>query len=101
MKNLNLLLIVIVLLTASFGCQQKKSQELTKSDPEIVKQFDDFVKNFEAKYVPLYKDANLAYWSAAVSGKEEDFKKVADLQNKITLVFSNKEDFNTLKKIHS
>lgn len=101
MKKLNLLLIAFVLLAVITGCEQKKSQELTKANPEMVKLFDDFVKNFEAKYVPLFKDANLAYWNAAVSGKEEDFKKVAELQNKITLIFSSKEDFSTLKKIHS
>ena len=101
MRKLNLLLIVIVLLAVLTGCEQKKSQELTKSDPEMVKQFDDFVKKFEAKYIPLYKETNLAYWNASITGKEEDFKKVADLQNKITLIFSIKEDFNTLKKLHS
>ena len=101
MKKLNLLLFVLVLLTAFAGCEQKKSQELTKADPEMVKQFDEFVKKFEAKYIPLYKETNLAYWNASISGKEEDFKKVAEFQNKMTAIFSNKEDFNTLKKIHS
>ena len=101
MKKLNLILIVFVLLTALVGCEQKKSQELTKADPEMVKQFDEFVKKFEAKYIPLFKETNLAYWNASITGKEEDFKKVAELQNKMTLIFSNKEDFAALKKIHS
>jgi peptidyl-dipeptidase A len=101
MKKLNLILIVFVLLTALVGCEQKKSQEQSKADPEMVKQFDEFVKKFEAKYIPLYKETNLAYWNASITGKEEDFKKVAELQNKMTLIFSNKEDFASLKKIHS
>ena len=101
MKKLNLLLLAFVLLAVFAGCEQKKSQEQTKADPEMVKQFDEFVKKFEAKYIPLFKETNLASWNASISGKEEDFKKVAEFQNKITAVLSNKEDFSTLKKIHS
>ncbi len=101
MKKLNLLLFVIILAVAVMGCEQKKSQETSKSDPEMVKQFDEFVKKFEAKYIPLYKETNLAYWNASITGKEEDFKKVAEFQNKMTAIFSNKEDFAALKKIHS
>lgn len=101
MKKLNLFLLMIFISAVFFGCEQKKTQETLKSDPEMVKQFDDFLKNFEAKYVPLYKENNLAYWNASISGKEEDFKKVAEYQNKLTAIFSNKVDFNTLKKIHS
>jgi len=100
MKILNLFLIVVFFVAIN-GCEQKKSQETLKENPEMVKQFDDFVKKFEAQYIPLYKETNLAYWNASISGKEEDFKKVSDLQNKMTAIFSNKEDFNTLKKIHS
>ena len=102
MKKIYMLLLALVFLSgAFFGCEQKKSQETLKSDPEMVKQFDEFVKKFEEKYAPLYKETNLAYWNASLTGKEEDFKKVAELQNKLTAIFSNKEDFNKLKKIHS
>ena len=59
MKKLNLFLFVILISAVFFGCEQKKTQETLKSDPEMVKQLDDFLKKFEAKYIPLYKEITL------------------------------------------
>ncbi|MCX6163115.1 MAG: M2 family metallopeptidase [Ignavibacteriae bacterium] len=62
------------------------------------KQFTEFVKNFETNYIPLYKETNLAYWNASISGKKEDFDKVSGFQNKLTAIFSDKQAFEKLKK---
>ena len=66
------------------SCQQ------TNQNANMEKDLKEFIKSFEDKYVPLYKEANLAYWNAAISGKKEDFDKYNELQNKITEIFSNK-----------
>ncbi len=71
----------------------------TKKDTDMQTKFKEFVEKYELKVVPLYKEVNLAYWNAAISGKKEDFDKVADLQNKMTAIYANKEDFNALKKL--
>ena len=89
----SLTLTVLILSVFLFlnGCSNK--------DSDMQTQFKDFVTKLEVKIIPLYKDVNLAYWNAAISGKKEDFDKVADLQNKMTAIYSNKDDFKTLKKI--
>jgi peptidyl-dipeptidase A len=83
-------LILISFLLINFSCTVKENQE---------NEFKELVKEIEKKYVPLYKETNLAYWEAAKSGKKEDFDKVANLQNKITAIFSDKKTFEQLKKI--
>jgi peptidyl-dipeptidase A len=99
-KNLFAVVTFLIVVSLFAGCGKKNTSENQKSNPEMEKQFTEFVKTFEAKYIPLYKESNIAYWNAAISGKAEDFNKVADLQNKITAIYSNKEDFKLLKKIY-
>jgi len=61
-------------------------------------EFKDFIKNLEAKYAPLYKDACIASWNAETSGKEEEYTKAADLEFKMTKIFADKNDFAKVKK---
>jgi peptidyl-dipeptidase A len=84
----------IFLIAVAFFCNG-----CTKKENDMENKFKDFVTKLETKIIPLYKDVNLAYWNAAISGKKEDFDKVADLQNKMTAIYSNKDDFKTLKTI--
>lgn len=71
-----------------------------KTESEIMEQeFKDFLKEYEAKIIPLDKEANLAYFSATISGKEEEFKKCADIEVKKNKIYANKEDFALLKRI--
>lgn len=92
-KSVKLLLLatsVIVgswLLTSCDNTQKKSEME-----------FKEFVKNLEAKYAPLYKDACTASWEAETSGKEDAYTKSADLEFKMSQVFANKEDFDKVKK---
>ncbi|MDP4209729.1 MAG: M2 family metallopeptidase [Bacteroidota bacterium] len=72
------------------GCQSQKSKEMEK-------EFQTFISQFEKKYVPLTVEGNKAWYSAAVSGKKEDYKKAADLAVQQTKLFSDKEAFNKLK----
>ena len=59
----------------------------------------NFIKGYEAKVAPLSKEISLTYFNASISGKEEDFDKCAKLQVEMNKIFTNKEDFATLKKI--
>jgi peptidyl-dipeptidase A len=72
------------------------SCQKTNQNANMEKEFKEFIKSFEDKYIPLYKEANLAYWNAAISGKKEDFDKYNEFQNKITEIFSNKDNFKKL-----
>ena len=58
-----------------------------------------FIQDFEKELCPLTKSCNLAYWNAAISGKEEEYKKAEELQLKLVKFFADKEKFLQLKKI--
>ncbi len=61
-------------------------------------QFKDFVTAHVAKLEPLEKEANLAYWQAANSGKEEDYQRYSEAQLKLERLYTNAEDFAFVKR---
>jgi peptidyl-dipeptidase A len=64
----------------------------------IEMQFSEFVTDHVAKLQPLEKEANLAYWQAALSGKEEDYKKYSAAQLKLEKLYTNHDDFAFVKR---
>jgi len=94
--SIGLMSIVAAMVMVSFmfnGCGSSKKSE-TKME-----EFDNFIKTFEAKYIPLYKEASLASWTADLTGKDEDTKKSAALQYKMSKIFADTADFGKLKRI--
>jgi peptidyl-dipeptidase A len=69
------------------------------ASPEATKLAQDFIAEHEKRMRPLDVVAGLAWWNANISGKDEDFKKKEEAQNKIDETLSNKETFTRLKKI--
>jgi len=82
------------------GCEQKKD-ETNEPNPEEVKkmekEFKDFATPLQENLAGIYHKAALAYWDAAISGKEEDFNKAAEFEMQMTAMMSNKDDFAKLK----
>ena len=66
---------------------------------EMEKDLQKFIARYDSVVEPLQKESNLAYWTASISGKPEDWKKSEDLSIKLTGIYANKEDFAILKKI--
>lgn len=58
-----------------------------------------FIDKHEAVIQPLSKEAAVAYWNASISGKDEDYAKMEELNVKLTGVYTNKEAFAELKEI--
>lgn len=81
----------ITMVFVIISCGNKKTN-MTEDFKKLVAKHDSII-------IPLAKEANIAYFNASISGKEEDFKKMLDLQNKMNAVYSNKDDFAVLKKI--
>ena len=75
------LLINIFVFSFFSGCLKKE---------DMTEEFKRFVKDYEAKVAPLYTEANTAYFNATISGKEEDYKKSADLQVQLSKIYANK-----------
>ncbi len=85
MKFLSLLL-VLALFTVSCNTHLNRENEMKL-----------FIENYVKKVAPLYKQANLAYWEASVTGNPEKYKEASDLEFKIAQIHSNKDDFLKLK----
>lgn len=57
-----------------------------------------FIDTLTTVITPLYKGSALAYWDATATGKTECYDHYAQLNMDITKVFSNKADFEKIKK---
>jgi len=68
-----------------------------QADP--AKAAQEFITEHERKLRPLEVAAARAWWDANISGKDEDFKRKEELQNKIDAVLSNPETFARLKEL--
>ncbi|OFX41971.1 MAG: hypothetical protein A2X08_12595 [Bacteroidetes bacterium GWA2_32_17] len=62
-------------------------------------EYDSLVKVFESKTIPLYKETNLAYWNASITGKDEDYKKSSDAEIAANKVLADVALFAAFKKI--
>jgi len=52
-----------------------------------------------AKVEPLSIQANLAYWDASTTGKQEDYDRLKKLQLDVHQVYGNREEFGLLKQM--
>jgi peptidyl-dipeptidase A len=84
-------LALVVGVVAIIGCQPSKE--------EMERKLTNFIADYEAKVKPLEKEANVAYFEATISGKEEDYKRAGELQVKLSKIYADKEAFATLKEI--
>lgn len=65
---------------------------------EMNQQFVQFLMEYEGKVIPLNKEHNLAYFTATISGKDEDYQKAAELEIQLSKIHANKDDFAKLKR---
>jgi peptidyl-dipeptidase A len=61
------------------------------------KAFRQFLGAYEAKVIPLSKEVALASFQASISGKDEDFKRSADLQIQLNKITADPGEFARLK----
>jgi peptidyl-dipeptidase A len=88
------LILSLVVLTA-FLCMAGPAA----ASPETTEQAKKFIADHEAKVRPLDIAAGIAWWNANISGKDEDFKKKEETQNKIDEALSNREKSAELKSL--
>jgi len=58
-----------------------------------------FIAGHESRIRPLEKELSLAWWTANVSGKDEDFKAKEQAQNKLDEALADKATFAELKAL--
>ncbi|HXV13837.1 MAG TPA: M2 family metallopeptidase, partial [Candidatus Krumholzibacteria bacterium] len=56
-----------------------------------------FLDAHVARIEPLSRDVNLAYWSATISGKPEDFERYARLEVELQKVYTSAREFEEVK----
>lgn len=93
----NYIIIFALFLAGAFSGYMFISNEGNNMEDEL----KEFIKKYEETVIPLSKEANLAYFNATISGKEEDYKKSADLEVRISRIYSDKENFKTIEKIYN
>ena len=89
MKKVLKSIIILIVIAAISGCAQNAKE----------KELQTFITNHVAKIKPLSKEANLAEWEAATTGKEEAYDKSSELTLKIRQIYSDSNDFAFLKEM--
>jgi peptidyl-dipeptidase A len=84
-KLIRVIYLITILLSS---CSQSGSE----------KELRELIAQTETKVKPLIININRAEFEANVSGKDEDFQKAAELNIKLTRVYSNKDIFEKFKK---
>ncbi len=101
MKFFNFKSLAFLFLIASLIVTSCNKSEQTANQEEIKKmeqQFKNFSSKISKQIADAYTKSALTYWNAAISGKDEDFKKAQEAEIEFDKLLSNKETFNQLKK---
>src|SRR6478672_10067857 len=70
-----------------------------RSDPATTSAAKQFLTSYIDKLRPLEIAANRAWWDANITGKDEDFARKEEAQNRIDGLLSNKQAFAEVKAI--
>ncbi len=62
-------------------------------------EFSKFVDDHVAVVAPLEKGSSLAYWKAATTGSDEDYKRYSELTLEFEKIYTDREDFEYVKSI--
>ena len=89
MKTLSTLIMTLAVSVIVFGCAPNAREN----------QLQNFVTSHVEKIQPMEKEANLAYWDAAVAGKSEDYAKYSKLMLEIRRVYSDPQEFDFLEEM--
>ncbi len=91
MKKSTFVLTLILILQLSWTCTSKQEK--------MEKRLQTFIKAYEAKIIPLYREMNLSSWDANISGTNEAWSKSEKASFNYAKVFTDTVAFNELKEI--
>ncbi|MBA7671108.1 hypothetical protein ES703_79259 [subsurface metagenome] len=89
MKILSTAIVMLTITIVLSGCEPSTKE----------KHLEKFITAHVEKIKPIMKEANLAYWNAAITGSSENYNKYSKLQLKIRQIYSNPEEFTFLRDI--
>jgi peptidyl-dipeptidase A len=91
MKKLTLILSVAMIIPLMFSCATKQEK--------MEKRLSAFIKEYEAKVIPLYKNSALTSWNANISGTDADLKLSEQASFELEKVYTDVKAFTELKAI--
>ena len=101
-RYMNYLLVLVLLLSLGLMSCGKKDEGKDNVNMEEVKkmekEFTEFAGNLQTEVAKAYTNVCLTYWTAANTGKPEDFDKASEAEINMDKIFSNKETFGKIKK---
>jgi peptidyl-dipeptidase A len=74
-------------------------QGVARADQAANDRARKFLHSHEARVKPLEQAGNLAWWNANVSGRDEDFQRKIQAQNRLDEALSNRDSFREIKAI--
>ncbi len=74
-----------------FSCTSKQEQNQNR--------IKEFISKYEARVIPLSKDANLASWNANITGTTEDWAKSEKASFELAKLFTDSAAFKELKEL--
>lgn len=89
MKTSATLITVLTVGAGLFGCAPNTKEMKLQA----------FIEDHVQEVKPMMKQANLAYWEAAISGEPEDYNEVSKLTLKIRQVYTDEQEFAYLKEL--
>jgi peptidyl-dipeptidase A len=84
---------------AGFATMATSLTSTASASPETTDKARQFVDKFQSVIRSLDIAANRAWWDANITGKDEDFKRKEEAQNKIDAVLSDKGAFAEVKAL--
>jgi peptidyl-dipeptidase A len=71
----------------------------TSKQEKMENRMRKFVADYEAKVIPLYKEASLASWDANISGKDEDWARSEKASFELAKIYTDSGSFSELKDL--
>ena len=91
MRHLKIISLLAILIIVLWSCKTKKVN--------MENDLRDFIKSYEEKAIPLYRNNALASWNANISGTPEDYSKSEKASFEYARIFTDTTAFDRLKKI--
>src|SRR5262249_38837301 len=82
-------------------CVMAFGPAIAAASEEVTSRAKQFLAEHTKKLQPLEVAAAGAWWDANISGKDEDFQRKIDTQNKIDAALSDKAAFAKVKELNN
>lgn len=90
--------VAIVIFSLMMICAVNLNAASKQENDELAKAL---ISDIEKTYKPLEKEMNLTWWTASITGKDEDYATKEKLENDMNKILSNPETFKKIKDIRA